>query len=1384
MAGEPPTRRIPTARAVEATVRILAVYPENAATMRIPVVAPPDFRPSGPRRPGAWRAAPPSPRPGGRHTAARSRTRPAADLAIYPTPPPHQVRTLLDVLETTAAEHPGAPALDDGRPVTYAELMQRVRGLATMLRSAGVGAGDRVGVRMSSGTADLYLAILGVLSAGAAYVPVDVDDPDERADTIWEEADVCGVLTDEMTFDARRGPAPHVVHRRPTPGDDAWIIFTSGSTGKPKGVAISHRSAAAFVDAEADLFLRGAPLGPGDRVLAGLSVAFDASCEEMWLAWRYGACLVPAPRRIVRAGAELGPWLLERSITVVSTVPTLAALWPSDALERVRLLIFGGEACPPELVERLAAPDREVWNTYGPTEATVVACAAPLVPDQPVRIGLPLHGWQLAVVDPQGEPVRRGETGELVIGGAGLGRYLDAAKDAEKYRSVPALGWTRAYYSGDLVSSDDRGLLFVGRADDQVKLGGRRIELGEIDAALLALPRVTAAAAAVKKTNAGGEILVGYLAVEGDGPDLAAARATLAERLPAALVPVLAVVDTIPTRTSGKVDRTALPWPPPGQDDVAGAGAGPAVDLPGTAGWLAQQWNDILAVPIEEDSDFFALGGNSLATATLVSVLRERHPTIAVADVYQRPTLLALAAHLDASAPAGPVSDEPLEIPKVKLRTTLAQFVMLAAAQTVTGLRWALGLAFLHNIVSLLFAHPLASPVSWWIFAAGYLLLSSAPGNLLVVMLGVRLLRLGIRPGSHPRGGRVHLQLMACERLVSVFGIRSLGGTRWAALYARAIGCRVGRNVDLRTTVPITGWAMLGSDCAVDPETDLAGWWLEAGTLHIGPIHIGRGARIGGRSILMPGAHVGAGSVIEPGTCVTGTVPDGEVWAGSPAECVGIADESWPAPVGRRSVWWTLVYTVSLSAFGWIFLLAGIPALVLLGYAVRNDTTLNALVLHALIVMPAGTMISVVLYAALLAVVVRILSRALEPGFHKVDSRAGWSAWMVESMVGGARSTLFAFYAGLITPFWLRRLGATIGKRVEASTVTGLPRLMRADDASFLADDTQIAPYEVGGGWVLLGEASVGERSFVGNSGIVGPGRAVPDDSLIAVLSSAPAHAETGTSWLGRPAMELPRVPETGDLARTFNPPKRLVLARACVESLRVIPWLIMGALGVGMLYAFELIRTAWGWGVVTAAAGLVMLAAGLVAALVTTLAKWLLVGRFREDTHPLWSSFVWRNELFDVFYEELGVPWFGGPFLGTPLFNAWARSLGAKIGKGVWLESYWLPEIDLVRLEDGATVNRGCVLQTHLFHDRLMRVSGVHLGPGATLGPRTFVLPGASIGAGARIGAGSLVMRGESVPRGTHWAGNPITAVEAASEPSDVPRHRRRVEACAGSRT
>ncbi|MYT24942.1 AMP-binding protein, partial [Streptomyces sp. SID7760] len=448
------------------------------------------------------------------------------------------------------------------------------------------------------------------------------------------EAGVRAVLGGGQRIDVTGLPGVPGSAARPGPEHDAWIIFTSGSTGKPKGVAVSHRSAAAFVDAEAALFLTEEPIGPGDRVMAGLSVAFDASCEEMWLAWRYGACLVPVPRSQVRSGADLGPWLVEQEISVVSTVPTLAALWEPETLDEVRLLIFGGEACPPELTQRLVTEGREVWNTYGPTEATVVACAALLTGEEPIRIGLPLNGWELAVVDESGEPVPMGGSGQLVIGGVGLARYLDPEKDAEKYAPLESLGWERAYRSGDLVRAEPEGLIFLGRADEQIKLGGRRIELGEVDAALQALPGVAGAAAAVRTARSGNQLLVGYLVAQ-EGWDHAAAVERLRAELPAALVPLLARVDELPTRTSGKVDRAALPWPLPELETT-----GPAEQLYGTEAWLAEQWAETLGVGVSGAADdFFAIGGNSLAAAQLTTRLRTRYPRAAVLDIYQQPVL-------------------------------------------------------------------------------------------------------------------------------------------------------------------------------------------------------------------------------------------------------------------------------------------------------------------------------------------------------------------------------------------------------------------------------------------------------------------------------------------------------------------------------------------------------------------------------------------------------------------------------------------------------------------------------------------------------------------------------------------------------------------------
>jgi non-ribosomal peptide synthetase-like protein len=170
------------------------------------------------------------------------------------------------------------------------------------------------------------------------------------------------------------------------------------------------------------------------------------------------------------------------------------------------------------------------------------------------------------------------------------------------------------------------------------------------------------------------------------------------------------------------------------------------------------------------------------------------------------------------------------------------------------------------------------------------------------------------------------------------------------------------------------------------------------------------------------------------------------------------------------------------------------------------------------------------------------------------------------------------------------------------------------------------------------------------------------------------------------------------------------------------------------------------------------MLAAGAVAALSSIVAKWVLVGTIRSGEHPLWSSFIWRNEVVDTFIEMVSAPWFARSAAGTPALVWWLRGLGARIGRGTWCESYWLPEADLVTLGENSTVNRGCVVQTHLFHDRVMSLDTVTLGNGATMGPHGVILPAARIGDGGTVGPASLVMRGETVPAGTYWMGNPVS--------------------------
>lgn len=1278
-------------------------------------------------------------------------------------------RTLIDILEETASRHPEASAIEDAAgALSYAELRARVRQTAVRLREQGVRRGDRVGVRMPSGDRELYVAILGVMAAGAAYVPVDADDPPERAELVFGEAGVRGVIGAHGRYAAADGdgaaPAgglfdgddPHPASAAlftiepPTLDDDAWIIFTSGSTGVPKGVAVQHRSAAAFVDAEARMFLQGDPLGPGDRVLAGLSVAFDASCEEMWLAWRHGACLVPAPRALVRSGEDLGPWLVGHGITAVSTVPTLAALWPQDAIENVRLLIFGGEACPPELAARLVADDREVWNTYGPTEATVVACGALMDGTGPVRIGLPLDGWALAVVDADGNRVADGETGELIIGGVGLARYLDPAKDAEKYAPMPSLGWERAYRSGDLVRAEPEGLVFQGRADDQVKIGGRRIELGEVESALQSLSSVSAATVVVQRSEGGVQLLVGYV-VPAEGFDRQTARAELAETLPAPLIPLLAVMDDLPVRTSGKVDKAALPWPltDPDADDSS---------LTGTSAWLAEQWAAVLGTrPSDEDADFFQLGGGSLAAAQLVSRIRARAPEFTMADVYDLPRLRQMAdaveteAH-DHEAPTGfsTAAPTPRSMQWVQTLAGVPLFIL-------SGLRWVLWLLTASWILRRFPGFEVLPEAPLWLIVTGLVAVATPFGRMALSALAARALLTGVRPGDYPRGGGVHLRLWLAEQVAQQIDPVGLAGAPWVSYYARALGAKIGPGVDLHTLPPVTGMLEVGARAAIEPEVDLSGYWIDGDTVRIGGIRIGADATIGSRSTLAPGTRIGRGAEVAPGSAVFGRVRAGQRWAGSPAVRVG--GTSTPLapghpPLRKRWLW---AYAASSTSIGLLPIVSFAVGALLLVPAFHGASSLAVAVPGLLAALVPATLVTGIVFAGSVLVLVRLLAIGLVEGVHPVRSRVAWQAWSTERLLDSARTLLFPLYSSLFTPVWLRLLGANVGRDVEASTVLLIPCMTTIDDGAFLADDTMVATYELGGGWMRVGRARIGKRAFLGNSGLAGAGHRVPRDGLVAVLSVAPARSKAGSSWLGSPAVRLRRVVNEADLERTYRPRAGLRVARAAWELCRLVPVVLTCALGLTVLLTLAWLVEAWELAVAILLSGVVLIAAGAVAAALTTIAKWAFVGVIRAGEHPLWSSFVWRTEVSDTFTEMIAAPWFANSAAGTPALAFWLRTLGAKVGKGVWTDTYWFPEPDLVTLGDGATVNRGCVVQTHLFHDRVMSIDTVTIEAGATLGPHSVILPAASLGAHATVGPASLVMRGETVPAGSRWSGNPI---------------------------
>ena len=1344
----------------------------------------------------------------------------------------HEV--LADLFEATAAHQPEQLALVFGdRSLRYAELDTWANVAAHRLISEhNAGPGTIVGLWLPRGL-ELLVMQLAIAKTGAAWLPLDDQTPSDRVVACLVDARAVALVTSAARVDGltHTGPALALLdaqallaplpanmsgtalHRRTgaEPDDTAYVIYTSGSTGKPKGIAISQRSICHFLRSEnACLGVRA-----DDRVYQGFSVSFDMSFEEIWISYLVGATLWIAPPEATGDPDLLPRLLSDQRITVMHAVPTLLALFAED-VPSLRLINLGGEMCPQALVERWARPGRQIFNSYGPTEATVSASLTELYAGEPVTIGRPLPNYGMLVIElidedawPAGTPaplalVAPGSTGELCITGPGVAQGYLGQPELSERKFLPNPWATgdddrRLYRSGDLAVIDGNGQVqCLGRTDDQVKIRGFRIELGEIEARLAQQPGV-GTAAVLLHDNDGIAQLVAYIVPSARSAGITALeistlRQALAALLPAYMVPghfeVLAQMPRIP---SGKVDRKALRALPLAPRPAADS------DLPETAAesvLFAALQKLFPGQPIRRGQDFFSdLGGHSLLAARLISALRQdpQFARATVRDLYRLRHVGALAQTLQQQADADRQANE-----SVTAQAPRA-FVIHSAWR-----RWRCGVAQL--LVSPLLV--LLKMAQWLAPFFTYHFLTGEPEDSVLVavvmstliFLLATVLEFGVawagkwlivgrlRAGVYPLWGWVYFRWWLADRLLEAAPTYMIAGSLLYVRWLRALGARIGREVMLGSvTLRVPDLLEIGDGTSIGNAVNLENACVRGGMLHLGRIAIGRQCAVGsfcvleGDVALSDGAHLQGQTALRSGE----RVPAARIWAGSPAHDVGSDTPSSrpprPAVTRKRLALEAVCFVAGSLAVAATFFLPVFPAFMLIDWldieaiAVRPlveagvITNVQAFALRLVkffaLAMPASLVLIVA--TALLAAGIRwVFLPRTQAGSWPVHSNRYLAKWLVNQIQEASLAVLHGIYATVYSASWYRLLGAKVGRDAELSTALGVvPDMLTLGDETFIADAVMLGDEQIEGGWMTVQPTVVSHRSFVGNGAYIPDGTVIPENVLIGVLSAAPPNAamHSGDTWLGSPAMHLPAreqtVPAMDSL--TYRPALRRRIGRGAVEAFRIAaPHALVIAIGYAIVLDVMPLAAADRWGYVTAELALAGVLFGLTTFVWVAVLKWLLIGRYGQHSAPMWTPFVWLSEAVTNMYEGIAVPNVLRYLRGTPMLPLALNLLGCRIAASAWLDTTDITEFDCVHIGAHSEIGAHCCPQTHLFEDRVMKIGHVHIGARVTLGPRCNVLYGSRVGDDVDLGPLTLVMKGETLPDGTAWQGVPATRV------------------------
>ncbi|HEV7874612.1 MAG TPA: Pls/PosA family non-ribosomal peptide synthetase, partial [Enterovirga sp.] len=911
------------------------------------------------------------------------------------------------------------------------------------------------------------------------------------------------------------------------------------------------------------------------------------------------------------------------------------------------------------------------------------------------------------------------------------------------------------YRSGDAVSLDRSGAIaFHGRIDDQVKIRGFRVELGEIEARLAHQPGI-AQAAVVLRPDEGMDRLVAFLVpelhVELSAPAL---RAAMRREVPPYMVPDhFETVEALPRLSSGKIDRKSLrTLPLAAQDGLAEVQEEPQNETEAALLAAAHRALGHRAMPF--DGDFFAdLGGHSLLAARFVSILRETPAlaSITLQDVYAKRTLRAISALLiDRNGGAGSqaaVRDLSFEPPPFRRRF-------------LCGLAQAIVLPFIIGLVT----------VQWLgLFIASVFLLQEDAGLLreMVVLLGLyTAINIGIKalivslkwlvlgrtkPGRYPIWGVYYFRVWFVQRMVQVTTLKFLAGSPLMRVYLRLLGARIGRDaiisefesgaIDLLT---------IGDRASTGTKVRFGNVEMVGNEMIIGPIEIGADATIGNSCVLGPGARIGAGAELADLTSIPtdGIVEPDEIWDGSPGRKVGMVDPASIPPFPEAGLLRRASQGVVYTAGYLVILMLGLVPIFPAFYVLYNlDSFIKgyqdtSVAWTSLPMLAWPTAFALVLVSVFIIVAFRwVVLPRVRKGAYSIHSWFYVRKWLVALATEVTLETLNSLYATLYMRHWYRLMGAKIARGSEISTnLAGRYDLVDIGEDNFLGDEVIFGDEEIRRGWMILDTVRTGDRVFIGNDAVIAGGSVLADDTLIGVKSKMPDSLKTQVdeTWFGSPAISVParqRI-QMGEFF-TYKPPRSYIVRRAIFEAFHTsLPTAIFITFGY---MTADMMSEPLEAGNPLGALG-IFLASGVAIALVLVVVaaaiKWLLMGAYKPIHKPMWSWWAMRTEAVAVLYGGL----VGKASLefarGTPFLPMALRVFGARIGRGVYMDSTDVTEFDCVHIGDFAVLNDHAVLQTHLYEDRIMKVGRIEVGRGVSVGTSAKVLYDTKVGDYARLGS------------------------------------------------